>query len=131
MGARSKSRKRALDVLYAADLRGKEPSEISSDRVRSDDSYESVLVNGVLSNSREIDAFISIHSKEWEIDRISTVDRNILRIALFELLYCPDVPADVAISEALELATSLSGDDWILNANSAGSASGWFKMAVS
>ena len=111
MGARSKSRKRALDVLYAADLRGKEPSEISSDRVRSDDSYESVLVNGVLSNSREIDAFISLHSKEWEIDRISTVDRNILRIALFELLYCPDVPADVAISEALELATSLSGDD--------------------
>lgn len=111
MGARTKSRKRALDVLYAADLRGKEPGEISSDRLRSDDSYESLLVNGVLLNSKEIDAFISSHSKDWEIDRISTVDRNILRIALFELLYCPDVPVDVAISEALELATSLSSDD--------------------
>lgn len=111
MGARSKSRKRALDVLYAADLRGKEPGEISSDRLRSDDSYESLLVNGVLLNAKEIDAVISGHSKDWEIDRISTVDRNILRIALFELLYCPDVPADVAISEALELATSLSSDD--------------------
>ena len=111
MGARTKSRKRALDVLYAADLRGKEPWEISSDRLRSDDSYESLLVNGVLLNAKEIDAFISSHSKDWEIDRISTVDRNILRIALFELLYCPDVPADVAISEALELATSLSSDD--------------------
>jgi len=111
VGARTKSRKRALDVLYAADLRGKEPGEISSDRLRSDDSYESVLVNGVLLNAKEIDAFISSHSKDWEIDRISTVDRNILRIALFELLYCPDVPADVAISEALELATSLSSDD--------------------
>jgi N utilization substance protein B len=65
----------------------------------------------VLLNAKEIDAFISSHSKDWEIDRISTVDRNILRIALFELLYCPDVPADVAISEALELATSLSSDD--------------------
>ena len=111
MGARTKSRKRALDVLYAADLRGKEPGEISSDRLRSDDSYESLLVNGVLLNAKEIDAFISSHSKDWEIDRISTVDRNILRIALFELLYCPDIPADVAISEALELATSLSSDD--------------------
>jgi N utilization substance protein B len=111
VGARTKSRKRALDVLYAADLRGKEPGEISSDRLRSDDSYESLLVNGVLLNAKEIDAFISSHSKDWEIDRISTVDRNILRIALFELLYCPDVPADVAISEALELATSLSSDD--------------------
>lgn len=111
MGARTKSRKRALDVLYAADLRGKEPGEISTDRLRSDDSYESLLVNGVLLNAKEIDAFISSHSKDWEIDRISTVDRNILRIALFELLYCPDVPADVAISEALELATSLSSDD--------------------
>ena len=111
MGARTKSRKRALDVLYAADLRGKEPGEISSDRLRSDDSYESLLVNGVLLNAKEIDAFISSHSKDWEIDRISTVDRNILRIGLFELLYCPDVPADVAISEALELATSLSSDD--------------------
>ena len=111
MGARTKSRKRALDVLYAADLRGKEPGEISSDRLRSDDSYESLLVNGVLLNAKEIDAVISGHSKDWEIDRISTVDRNILRIALFELLYCPDVPADVAISEALELATSLSSDD--------------------
>ena len=111
MGARTKSRKRALDVLYAADLRGKEPGEISSDRLRSDDSYESLLVNGVLLNAKEIDAFISSHSKDWEIDRISTVDRNILRIALFELLYCPDVPVDVAISEALELATSLSSDD--------------------
>ena len=111
MGARTKSRKRALDVLYAADLRGKEPWEISSDRLRSDDSYESLLVNGVLLNAKEIDAFISSHSKDWEIDRISTVDRNILRIALFELLYCPDVPVDVAISEALELATSLSSDD--------------------
>ena len=111
MGARSKSRKRALDVLYAADLRGKEPGEISSDRLRSDDSYESLLVSGVLLNAKEIDAVISGHSKDWEIDRISTVDRNILRIALFELLYCPDVPADVAISEALELATSLSSDD--------------------
>ena len=111
MGARTKSRKRALDVLYAADLRGKEPGEISSDRLRSDDSYESLLVSGVLLNAKEIDAVISGHSKDWEIDRISTVDRNILRIALFELLYCPDVPADVAISEALELATSLSSDD--------------------
>ena len=80
MGARTKSRKRALDVLYAADLRGKEPGEISSDRLRSDDSYESLLVNGVLLNAKEIDAVISGHSKDWEIDRISTVDRNILQI---------------------------------------------------
>lgn len=115
MSARSKARKRALDVLYEADLRGVPAADVlAAARARDDrpvNPYTDTLVAGVLDHATEIDAALAEHAQGWTVARMPAVDRNILRIGAWELLYAPEIPDEVAISQAVELAESLAGDD--------------------
>lgn len=115
MNARSKARKAALDFLYEADIRGVSPEIIINQRLETLEylarDYTKELLNGVSKNRSRINDFIVTYSKGWDFDRMPVVDRNILRIAIFELLWSKDVPEAVAIDEALELAKSLSTEE--------------------
>jgi transcription antitermination protein NusB len=116
MGARSKARKRAVDVLYEADQRGIDPVTLLADRVGSTDvppvnDYTIALVEGVTAHRARIDDLISEHAEGWTLQRMPAVDRAVLRIGLYELLWAADVPDAVAIDEAVELAKGLSTDD--------------------
>lgn len=115
MAARRKARKRALDYLYAADLRG-ETGVTALERAIEEgngphNAYTSVLVRGVVEHGERIDALISAHARDWTLARMPAIDRNVLRIAAYEVLYADDVPTAVAISEAVGLVSDLSTDD--------------------
>lgn len=115
MGARTKARKRALDVLFEAEQRGIEPRTVFL-RVATEASsplnpYTEELVDGVVAHRDRIDELIATYAEGWSIDRMPAVDRNLLRIAVFELLYGADVPSNVAIDEAVGLAGDLSTDE--------------------
>jgi N utilization substance protein B len=115
LSARGKARKRALDVLYETDLRGTDVMRTLAERLAQSDppvpEYTVELVEGVLAHRSELDALISTSSLEWTIERMPPVDRNLLRIGGFELLYRDDVPDAVAINEAVELAGRFSTDE--------------------
>jgi N utilization substance protein B len=115
MTARSKARKRALDVLYEADLRDIPAETVLSERHGRDESpvpkYTSALVHGVVDHRARIDELISSYAVDWTIERMPPVDRNVLRLGLYELLWIDDVPDGVVISEAVELARSLSTEE--------------------
>ena len=115
MGARSKARKRALDVLYEADQRGTSPLDTLRDRLALSDppvpEYSVRLVEGVVEHLVRIDELLETYAQEWTIDRFPAVDLAVLRIGTFELLWCDDIPDAVAVSEAVELAASLSTDE--------------------
>jgi transcription antitermination protein NusB len=115
MAARTKARKRAVDVLYEADLRGADPVELLRERIADVSppvpEHAVRLVEGVAANSARIDELIDTHARGWSIDRLPDVDRAILRMAVFELLWADDVPDAVVIDEAVELARALSTDD--------------------
>ena len=115
MGARSKARKRALDVLYESELRGLDTITILGERLAQSDppipEYAVTLVEGVLEHRARIDELLAAYAVDWPLDRMPAVDRNVLRIGTYELLFRDDVPAGVVISEAVELATSLSTDE--------------------
>ena len=115
MSARGKARKRALDVLYEADQRGTDPLETLRVRLALSDppvpEYAVTLVEGVVAHRTRIDELLETYAQEWTLDRFPAVDLAILRIGTFELLWCPDVPDEVAVSQAVELAASLSTDD--------------------
>ncbi|WP_163552003.1 transcription antitermination factor NusB [Candidatus Frankia alpina] len=114
MSARSKARKRALDILFEADVRGVGVLEILTARRAQADppvsEYAEGLVRGVVEHWREINDWIGRHAEGWTMERMPPVDRNILRIAVLELLWRPDVPPRVVIDEAVELAKNLSTD---------------------
>ncbi|MFZ9875519.1 MAG: transcription antitermination factor NusB [Candidatus Nanopelagicales bacterium] len=110
MSARSKARKRALDVIFQADLNNK-PISTQEETEEVDEKYSDVLINGIKENQTQIDSLIAESLTNWTIDRIPRVDRNILRIAVYELLFQKDVPVNVVISEAVKLAEDLSTDD--------------------
>ncbi|MBI1377177.1 MAG: transcription antitermination factor NusB [Frankiales bacterium] len=115
MTARGKARKRALDVLFEADVRGVPAVEVLDARAEQVDPplnpYTSELVWGVVEHRERIDDLLSTYSEGWTLDRMPAVDRNVLRIATYELLWSDDVPAGVAISEAVELVRSLSTEE--------------------
>ena len=112
MTARRKARKRALDLLYEADIRGIDPVGLVAEReVEGIDDYALVLARGVVAHGPRIDELLETHSLDWTLDRMPAVDRTILRIAVFEMLWNDDVPDSVAIDEAVELASALSTDD--------------------
>jgi N utilization substance protein B len=115
MAARSKARKRALDVLFEAEVRGEPVLELLAERTAAADppvsAYAAELVRGVHDHADQIDALLSANARGWSLDRMPAVDRNILRIGSFELLWKADVPDAVAISEAVALAGELSTDD--------------------
>jgi transcription antitermination protein NusB len=115
VGARSKARKRALDVLYEAAQRGADPVATLRERLAQSDppvpEYAVTLVEGVVAHRERIDELLTTYAEEWTLDRMPAVDLAVLRIGAYELLWCDDVPDGVAISEAVELVASLSTDD--------------------
>ena len=115
MGARTKARKRALDVLYEADQRKADPRATLQERLAQNDppvpDYAVTLVEGVVANRARIDELLETYAQEWTLDRFPAVDLAVLRIGAYELLWCEDVPDAVAVSEAVELAASLSTDE--------------------
>ncbi|HEX5494151.1 MAG TPA: transcription antitermination factor NusB [Mycobacteriales bacterium] len=108
--ARSKARKRALDLLFEADQRGTDPVSTVAERRPADD-YAVSLVEGVTGNRERIDEILRSYAEGWSLERMPAVDRTILRLGVYELLWCDDVPDAVAINEAVELAKSLSTDE--------------------
>jgi transcription antitermination protein NusB len=115
MAARSKARKRAVDVLYEADIRSGDPVALLRERLTDEtppvNEHTVRLVEGVAEHAARIDELIDTHASNWSIDRLPDVDRAILRMAVFELLWVDDVPDAVVIDEAVELAKALSTDD--------------------
>jgi N utilization substance protein B len=119
MGARSKARKRALDILFEADQRGLDPLTLMADQIKrgtqgsplAELEYSGQLVRGVVERSERIDELLTTYSHGWTIERMPAVDRAVLRLGTWELLFNDDVPDAVAIDEAVELARSLSTDD--------------------
>jgi N utilization substance protein B len=115
MSARSKARKRALDVLFEADQRPVPALEALADRVAAADppvsEYSRELVEGVVANQARIDELLSTYSEGWSLDRMPAVDRTVLRLATYELLWRDDVPDAVVIDEAVTLARDLSTDE--------------------
>jgi N utilization substance protein B len=117
MDARSKARKRALDILFEADQRGLDPLKLIADRLARGNEgavlaeYSITLVEGVVEQSERIDELLATYSHGWTIDRMPAVDRAVLRIGTWELLFNDQVPDAVAIDEAVELARMLSTDD--------------------
>ena len=115
MGARTKARKRALDLLFEADQRASDPLALLRERLPAADppvpEYTVTLVEGVVAHRERIDELLSTYSHGWTLDRMPSVDLQLLRLGVFELLWNDEVPDAVAIDEAVELARSLSTDD--------------------
>ena len=115
MAARTKARKRAVDVLYEADLRGRDRMEVLRERIADGNppvpDHTVRLVEGVDTHAGRIDELIDTHARGWSLDRLPDVDRAILRMGVYELLWADDVPGPVVIDEAVQLAKTLSTDD--------------------
>jgi transcription antitermination protein NusB len=115
VAARSKARKRALDILYEAELQSVDLATALSRRLATGDpplnEYTISLVEGVIAHRQRIDELLATYSVGWTLERMPAVDRNVLRLGAFELLYRDDVPDAVAISEAVKLVRDLSTDE--------------------
>jgi transcription antitermination protein NusB len=114
VGARSQARKRALDVLYESDLRGADVVATLAARLAEADppisAYAVELVEGVTAHRKRIDELLTTYAEGWTLERMPPVDRNVLRIGIYELLWRADVPDGVVLDEAVELAKRLSTD---------------------
>ena len=115
MSARGKARNRALDVLFEAEQRSVSAFDVLKSRREQTDQivnpYTLEIVEGVVSHQSAIDEFLETYSQGWTLERMPAVDRSILRIGTWELLYNDDVPDGVAVSEAVALAKTLSTDE--------------------
>ena len=115
MSARHKARKRALDVLFEAEQRTRDPLTTLAEHAGRGEppvsEYAAELVRGVAAHRAAIDAVLAEHAQGWELDRMPAVDRNVLRVGAYELLYRDDVPGPVAVAEAVTLVGELSTDE--------------------
>lgn len=115
MAARTKARKRALDILFEAEMQGIEVSVTLARRLTAADpplnDYTVALVKGIIAHRDRIDELLSTYAVDWTLNRMPAVDRNVLRIGVYEILYRDDVPDAVAISEAVNLARDLSTEE--------------------
>ncbi|MFL6108219.1 MAG: transcription antitermination factor NusB [Marmoricola sp.] len=111
MSARSKARKRALDLIFAAEAQGLSAVALLDSGEAPANEYTAQLVRGVEDKRAELDALISDNAEGWSLERMPAVDRNVLRLAAYEILFVEDVPDAVAISEALHLVRDLSTDE--------------------
>ncbi|MCD9198173.1 transcription antitermination factor NusB [Aeromicrobium wangtongii] len=115
MSARTKSRKRALDILFESEAQNLPPGGTLAERRKDAEypvnEYAVLLVEGVVAHRDRLDEIITENAKDWTLDRMPAVDRNLLRIGAFEILYVEDVPDVVAVSEAVNLASELSTDE--------------------
>ena len=120
MSARSKARKRALDLLFASEVRGRSAIDALDEEIGDASSepggrpvadYTGVLVRGVSEHQPRIDELLATYAQGWTLERMPSVDRNVLRLGVYDVLYVDDVPDAVAVSEALQLVRDLSTDD--------------------
>ncbi len=117
MGKRRKSRELALQVLYQLDVTKQDPSKVLAQFQQQfspneeKDEFLEGLVLGVLDHSQEIDRLIERFSENWRLERMSIIDRNILRMATFELIYCEDIPPKVTLNEAIDLGKEYGSED--------------------
>ena len=115
MPARSKARKRALDILFECDARDVMPLELLEERIAQNEppvnEYTAELVRGIAGHIGRIDELLASYAQGWTLDRMPAVDRNVLRIGVYEILYVDSVPDAVAVSEALNLVRDLSTDE--------------------
>lgn len=120
MSARTKARKRALDILFQADVRGEEVGTIlaaEAQRAANEPArqaswlYARDIVDGVIDHREEIDEHIVTHARDWKLERMPAVDRAVLRIGIWETLYNDEVPVAVAIDEAVDLVKQYSTDE--------------------
>ena len=114
MGSRREARRIAVDVLYQADVTGHAPGAVLAgwhEAGRDIPTFSRELVEGIEAHRPSIDLLLERDAEEWSVDRMTSLDRTILRIAVEELLYREDIPASVAISEAVEAAAELSTDE--------------------
>ena len=119
MSARSKARKQTLDLLYEADIRSTSAADLLALRdvieegpdVRPIREFTKLLIAGVTENKRKIDELISTYAQGWDMDRLPAVDRNILRLGIYEIVWSADLDDGIAIDEALTLARELSTDE--------------------
>lgn len=119
MSARSKARKQTLDLLYEADIRGASAADLLSTRdvveegpdARPIREFTRELIAGITANKRKIDELITTYAQGWDMDRLPAVDRNILRLGIYEIVWTPELDEGIAIDEALNLAKELSTDE--------------------
>jgi len=115
IGARSKARKRAVDVLFEADQRGVPALDVLAARQAAADPvlnpYTVTIVLGVVERRERLDELISTYAQGWSLERMPAVDRALLRLGAWEVLFSDEVPDAVAVDEAITLARSLSTDD--------------------
>ena len=119
MSARSKARKQTLDLLYEADIRGASAADLLALRDIVEDGpdarpireFTKVLIAGITENRRKIDELIATYAQGWDMDRLPAVDRNILRLGIYEIVWSSDLADGIAIDEALTLAKELSTDE--------------------
>ena len=115
MAARSKARKRALDILFECEVRGTPLGQTLDDRVLANEppvnEYTVTLIRGVIEHQARIDEVISTYAQGWSLERMPTVDRNVLRLGVLEVLFLDDTPDAVAVSEAMNLVRDLSTDE--------------------
>jgi N utilization substance protein B len=115
MSARSKARKRALDLIFAAEAQGQSAGDLLTAQVAAGEGpsneYTVTLVRGVVEHAPRLDELIARYAEGWSLERMPAVDRNVLRLGIYELLYVEEVPDAVAVSEAVNLARDLSTDE--------------------
>lgn len=115
MSARTKSRKRALDILFESEAQSLPTGGTLADRVKDAEypvnAYAVQLIEGVVAHCERLDQIIADNANDWTLDRMPAVDRNLLRLGAYEILYVDDVPDAVAVSEAVNLASDLSTDE--------------------
>jgi transcription antitermination protein NusB len=117
VAARTQARKRALDLLFEAEQRGVDPADLLRERLAAPvteaplSEFTADLVMGVVEHRGQLDELIATYAQGWTLKRMPAVDRAILRLGAYEVLYSADVPEPVAISEWVALATELSTDD--------------------
>jgi N utilization substance protein B len=119
VSARSKARKQTLDLLYEADIRGASAAELLTTRdifeegpdARPIRDFTRELISGITANKRKIDELITTYAQGWDMDRLPAVDRNILRLGIYEIVWTPDLAEGIAIDEALNLAKELSTEE--------------------
>jgi N utilization substance protein B len=119
VSARSKARKQALDLLYEADIRGASAADLLITRDLPQESpdarpireFTRELISGVTANKRKIDELITTYAQGWDMDRLPALDRNILRLGIYEIVWTPELSEGIAIDEALNLAKELSTEE--------------------
>ena len=110
-GSRREARERAVSLLYEAEVKGASPEEVLAELPVQPDRYVEALVRGVGAHRGRIDQLIEAHAIDWSLERMPAVDRNILRMAVYELLEQPDVPSSAVLAEAVDLAARFGTDE--------------------